>query len=312
MAMELNLRRESRLLLARWAAGSAWIALAVLAVLTVLTPLAAWAGGAGETGMAGVESRFFQSSDGVRLHYLEAGRGRTLVFIPGWTMPAEIWAPQIRHFSRKHRVVAFDPRSQGDSQIATKGHNPKRRSRDIAELLQRLGDGPVLLVGWSLGVLEVLAYVKFHDMSRVAGIVLVDSSVGENPPPKPTGFLARLRKDREAATREFVRKMYNTPQPESYYEHISLRSLKTPYRASLRLLTTLYGRDVWRKAVYSIRVPLLYAVTSKFQGQAGNLRRNKPEVQTEVFSSAGHALFVDEPERFNGLLERFMDREVWN
>ena len=307
--MKLRSGPNSWRLQALWAPWAAWVVLAVLAVLAMLPPLAALAA---EIRSEEARSHYFQSSDGVRLHYLEAGRGHTLVLIPGWTMPAEIWAPQIRHFSRTHRVVAFDPRSQGDSQIAAKGHNPKRRSRDIAELLERLGGGAVVLVGWSLGVLEVLAYVKFHDMSRVAGIVLVDNSVGENPPPTPTGFLARLRKDREAAIRDFVRKMYKTPQAESYYEHISLRSLKTPYKPSLRLLTTLYGRQVWKKAVYSIQVPLLYAVTPKFKGQAGNLKRNKPEIQAEVFSGAGHALFVDQPERFNLLLEQFMAREVWN
>lgn len=38
-------------------------------------------------------SRHFRTSDGVELHYLEAGSGPTLVFVPGWTMPADIWEP---------------------------------------------------------------------------------------------------------------------------------------------------------------------------------------------------------------------------
>ena len=38
-----------------------------------------------------IHHRYFTSSDGVRLHYLEAGKGeRTLVFIPGWVMPAAV------------------------------------------------------------------------------------------------------------------------------------------------------------------------------------------------------------------------------
>ena len=43
-----------------------------------------------------VQSRYFVTSDGVRLHYLEAGpsTGHTIVFVPGWTMPAWIWQPQ--------------------------------------------------------------------------------------------------------------------------------------------------------------------------------------------------------------------------
>ena len=64
-----------------------------------------------------VQSRYFVTSDGVRLHYLEAGPrlGHTIVFVPGWTMPAWIWQPQIRAFAQRYHVVAFDPRGQGDS-----------------------------------------------------------------------------------------------------------------------------------------------------------------------------------------------------
>ena len=60
------------------------------------------------TGMAAEHD--FRSSDGVRLHYTSNGKGEVIVLVPGWTMPASIWAPQIEHFSQHYRVVAFDPR----------------------------------------------------------------------------------------------------------------------------------------------------------------------------------------------------------
>ena len=68
-------------------------------------------------GGSAAQSRFFVTSDGVRLHYLEAGppTGHTIVFVPGWTMPAWIWGPQIQAFALRYHVVAFDPRGQGDS-----------------------------------------------------------------------------------------------------------------------------------------------------------------------------------------------------
>ena len=65
------------------------------------------------------ESKYFQTSDGVTLHYLEAGSGPTIVFVPGWTMPAEIWEHQLRYFSDAFRVVALDPRGQGLSEKAS-------------------------------------------------------------------------------------------------------------------------------------------------------------------------------------------------
>jgi pimeloyl-ACP methyl ester carboxylesterase len=31
----------------------------------------------------------------------------------------------------------------------------------------------------------------------------------------------------------------------------------------------------------------------------------------DIFNDAGHALFVDEPARFNSVTERFLERFVW-
>jgi non-heme chloroperoxidase len=64
-------------------------------------------------------SAHFATSDGVRLHYLDAGKGPAIVFVPGWMVPGWMWQPQIEHFSKKYRVIALDPRSQGESPWAS-------------------------------------------------------------------------------------------------------------------------------------------------------------------------------------------------
>ncbi|HET9019028.1 MAG TPA: alpha/beta hydrolase, partial [Acetobacteraceae bacterium] len=122
---------------------------------------------------AAASDRIFVTSDGVRLHYIEAGRGHTIVLVPGWTMPAWIWNAQIADLSRQYHVIAFDPRGQGDSETARGGYEPQRRGQDIAELIRTLGPDPVLLVGWSLGVLDALAYLHADGDGRLAGLVLV-------------------------------------------------------------------------------------------------------------------------------------------
>ena len=103
----------------------------------------------------GVVDHFFLTTDGVRLHYLEAGpaNAHTLVLVPGWAMPAWIWMPQILAFSRHYHVVAFDPRGQGDSAVPTTGYEPLRRGQDIADLARVLGARPfgvhqVVIVAW--------------------------------------------------------------------------------------------------------------------------------------------------------------------
>jgi len=256
-------------------------------------------------------SRYFRTSDGVRLHYLEAGRGPTIVFVPGWTMPAEIWEPQIRHFAPNYRVIAFDPRGQGASEVARTGYTAARRARDIRELIEHLGPEPVVLVGWSLGVLDALEYAKSSGGERLRALALVDNSIGEEPLPvtDPT-FLKRLKKDRRATTERFVRHMYRTPQGEAYLKKVTQSSLRVPLDAAVALLSYPYPREYWKNIVYQSERPILYVVNERFRGQAENLKKNRPAAWIEVFERAGHALFVDESERFNRLLADFLAKEV--
>jgi non-heme chloroperoxidase len=257
---------------------------------------------------ADVVDRYFDASDGTRLHYLEAGQGAALVFVPGWTMPAEIWQPQIDRFASQYRVIAFDPRGQGKSTLAREGYVIERRARDLGELLDQVNQ-PVVLVGWSLGVLESLAYIERAGVQRVRALVLVDNSIGEEPPPSfdPT-FLSRLKQNRKATTERFVRNMYRTPQSETYLRQIIDSCLRVPTDAAVALLSYPYPRERWKKIVYATDRPILYAVSTRFNGQAQNLKKNHPKAQIEVFDGAGHALFVDESERFNRVLEQFVQR----
>jgi non-heme chloroperoxidase len=258
------------------------------------------------------ESRFFTTSDGVRLHYAAQGAGETLLlFVPGWLMPGEIWAHQMEYFARKYRVIAFDPRSQGDSQLAPSGNNIRRRAQDLHELVGHLGSKRVVLVGWSLGVMESLLYIHTHGDGRIAALVLVDNSVGEHPPQQGgTTIAARVPWTREGEMADFVRAIIKSPQSPEYLAGLTASALRTPAATGRSLLAIPYPRTFWRSVVYSTRKPLLYAVTAGLQGQAETLRRKRKGTSIEVFADAGHALFVDEPEHFNAVLDAFLDRAL--
>jgi len=259
---------------------------------------------------AGVRDGFFVTSDGVRLHYLEAGppAGRTIVLVPGWTMPAWIWAPQIAAFSHAYHVIAFDPRGQGKSDAPSWGYTPERRGQDIAELVA-LFHTKVLLVGWSLGVLDSLAYLHQRGDAAVAGLVLVDNSVGEEPAPPPGRPTPRIPHARFMA--RFVRAMFHAPQPAAYLDRLTEASLRTPEPACRALLAYPVPRAYWREALYATDRPLLYVVRPRFAAQAANVRRMRPNTETVVFANAGHALFVDEPGRFDAVVEGFIRERVW-
>jgi microsomal epoxide hydrolase len=262
-----------------------------------------------------VQSRQFRTSDGVRLNYLEAGSGRTLALIPGWCMPAWIFGAQIEALSARWRVVVLDPRGQGRSEVPRGGYDATRRGRDVTEFVAHLGQPRIVLGGWSLGVLDVLSSVNEAGDARLAGLVLIDNSVGEGTPPPPRAgtFFQNLRRQRDVTMRGFVASMYRTPQSPEYLDRLARDSQRMAVEDSIKLLSYPRPREFWRETLYAARRPVLYAVTPRFRGQAEQVAQRHPAAEIDIYEAAGHALFVDEAARFNASLERFMtQRARWS
>jgi microsomal epoxide hydrolase len=253
---------------------------------------------------------YIRTSDGVRLHYLTAGTGPSIVLQPGWAMPAEIWEPQIRALSKTFRVVAIDPRSQGKSGRTSDGLYPNRRAQDIREVIDKLRLAPAVLVGWSLGATEVMAYVDQFGTAGLRGIVLVDGVVGREVSLATVAtyrsWMEEVQTKRAESTTEFVRDMYKTPQSDAYLKKITAAALRVPTNSAVLLLLNAYviGKDL-RPALAKIDKPLLYVASPAMKSQVEMLRGTMPAARIEMFENAGHALFVDEAERFNKLLAEF-------
>jgi len=253
-----------------------------------------------------VASRYFTTSDGVRLHVLEAGaqhKGTVIVLVPGWSMPASIWSAQLDALGRRHPVVAFDPRGQGRSDIPEGGYHIDRRADDLHELIAQYPR--VVLVGWSLGALEALQYLHRHGDAKVSALVLVDSSVGEGPDSGPSGLPEALRRDRRETVKDFINAIFKSPRAEAEQNALLESALRMPLEQSIALFPSAVPREHWRNLARGFTKPLLYAVTPQFAAQARELKAARPATQLELFENAGHALFVDEPTRFNRLLEEF-------
>jgi non-heme chloroperoxidase len=80
---------------------------------------------------------------------------------------------------------------------------------------------------------------------------------------------------------------------------------RMPVEGSIALLSYPFERTHWKEIARGFKKPLLYIVTPQFEEQAQNLQKNRPGTQVEIVRDSGHALFVDEPERFNELVLRF-------
>ena len=92
---------------------------------------------------------YFEVEPGVELYYEDHGNGSPLVFVPGWTFTTEVFTHQFAHFSENHRVVSFDPRSQGRSTLTLQGNDYGTQSADLCKLIDHLGLKDPVLVGWS-------------------------------------------------------------------------------------------------------------------------------------------------------------------
>lgn len=258
--------------------------------------------------MQGAKSKSFQTSDDVRLHYLEAGAGPAIIFVPGWTVPAEIWRLQLEHLARKFRIVLLDPRSQGESE-KTQKNAPERRAQDLAELIAEVGDGPVALVGWSWGAVEVLHYIDLFGPEAIIGAVLID--VFFLLPDWIEGEVRRMSSDLKAdpagAIGSYVRGMYKTPQEDNYIAGMVHACLRTPTDIAIALMEDFLKRTDWTPVLKKIDKPLLYVAQEGLRDQAELLKKIMPGAETAIFEAAGHALFVDEASRFNSILEHFLE-----
>ena len=139
------------------------------------------------------------------------------------------------------------------------------------------------------------------------GLVLVDNSVGEEPPPRspPVPRRSGPPPNHADAMKQFVRHMFRRAPAPLYLDRLTQAALRTPETASRLLLAYPVPRSYWKEAVYATKVPMLYVIRPRWVAQGQNLVRNRPDTEMDVFNDAGHALFVDEPARFNTRDRRF-------
>jgi non-heme chloroperoxidase len=285
----------------------------VLAVGALEHPAAAQSSPDMRAGQVEVES-------GVHIHYVEAGdraAGMTLLFVPGWSMSSAVWRDQLTRFAPLARAVAIDPRSQGASTITTRSNTPERRAHDIREIIRSLALKNVVLVGWSQGVQDVSAYAAAFAGESIAGYVLVDSAVGAGPA-AAVAQPEQLRQQLERIAlysqyqRQYLRGMmtaimHSAKARERIDEFVEI-GLRTPPDLGIGMLVLDFLAVDRRGSLDKFNRPTLViaaAQSGELDSQREMARRIK-DARIEVIPDAGHAVFLDQPLRFNELLGDFV------
>src|SRR5215831_3641149 len=266
------------------------------------------------------QDRKVDVADGVSLHVVESGKPDAqpaLVFIPGWSTGADIWRQQLNVFAKTHRVIAFDPRCEGDSTKTTSGNTPEVRAQDLHALLERLGVRHPVLIGWSQGVQDIAAYAERYGTKDLAGIVLVDAAVSDGADgmaarPQETAEQFKMFSIYQAHQQEYLggmmRAIISKPQTDETIAKLVNTGMKTPPDIGVGMLVAdMFGVNR-TPALKKIDCPTLIVASAKsFELSRQQAAANQiPHARFEKIDDAAHAVFLDQPERFGELLKSFV------
>jgi len=252
----------------------------------------------------------------IKVHYVEAGGGdRTLVFVPGWTMTAEVWKEQIPYFAaRGFRVLAIDPRSHGQTTRTDEGNTYQQQAADLNAFLRTLKIRRPILVGWSAGVVVLLEYVSSSEAEQPERLVLVDGGVlgfkeGDYPGgmtmQQARSIVLSFQEDRAKWTDQFVQGMFKSRQPQMLITEITQACMKVPIGTVVSLSMDLFTGDR-RPLLPRVKVPTVIVMAENNRLLGEYLQSKIGGSRCEVIPEAGHAVFLEKPQAFNQVLESFL------
>jgi len=263
------------------------------------------------------------STNGIDTFYEDSGKGPPVVLIHGHSLDRRMWDPQVAPLlDAGCRVVRYDVRGHGQSEAPATGYIWQNYSLDLRDLLDRLKiAAPAHLVGLSMGGGIALQFAVDHPQ-RVASLVLVDSTVpGYTYSSEYTQTVEELvQAVRTEGPRPALQRVWLTHPllagirrfPERFD---FLKSMVLAYSARDYLDETEYPQPQWQviDRLAEIRAPTLVLVGEEdlpdFRLIADILAANISGARQEVIGGAGHLLNLEQPDRFNDALLRFLARQ---
>lgn len=275
------------------------------------------------------ESCFYESSDGLRLHYRDfparaSAELAPAICLPGLTRNCRDFEHVSVWLSASRQVICPDLRGRGESAHDEQWHNynPQQYVADVWQLLDRLNIESVLVIGTSLGGL--LAMLMAHDRPA-AVIAAIINDVG--PEIDPAG-LARVQQgagrlspaaDWNEAT-ELVREHYKISFPD--WPDAKWRDfVHTTYRetdnGTIDLTLDRNVGEASRAGVSGLQEnPWL--LFDAFKGKPllvlrgehsdilsqeilARMQARNPTMETAIIPNRGHAPFLDEPEAIDAI-----------
>ncbi len=264
-----------------------------------------------------------KAGDGARIHYEECGSGAPIVFVHEFAGDIRSWEPQLAHFSRRYRCIAYNARGYPPSDVpeSFERYSQEHARDDIVAVMDALGIQRAYVVGLSMGGFATLHFGISYSR-RALGLVVAGCGYGAVPAHKD-----EFQRDARANARQMLEE--GMAKTAATYGHRPARlqlKAKDPrgFERFLRHLSehsalgsanTMLGYQARRPSLYDLKAemakisaPLLVVAGDEDDAtlEPGLLmKRSIPHAGLAVFPRSGHALNLEEPDLFNRVVENF-------
>ncbi len=119
---------------------------------------------------------------GVRVRYLDVGKGPAVVLIHGFASSLDTWNPVVPELAKTHRVLAMDLKGFGWTERPEGDYSPDAQAGLVLDLMAQRGVDRAALVGHSWGA-SVALRAAMQAPERVAKLGLYDAWVYEEQLP---------------------------------------------------------------------------------------------------------------------------------
>ena len=261
----------------------------------------------------------FAQLSAVRQHYYESGHGpQTLVLVHGFQASGRIWQLVWERLPAElYRTIAVDNRGAGqtDAPAEESAYGVKPFADDLFELATHLGLRDIVLVGHSMGGATAMQFAVDHP-ALVRALVLVD-------PAGPNGIDASVRTEAEieaAVDARLARRWTVTAEslgPEAPRDFTAALAAEMNAAPEQRLRGSFRSMLGLRIGETVSRLPMPVLMFAGDQDQTVPLRNLLDTYLTlpsgsglHVWHGVGHSPNVQVPDRFVGVLRRFVERTV--
>lgn len=266
-------------------------------------------------------AEYVEVEPGVKLHVTDLGDGQPIVLIHGWPLSDEMYQYQYQYLVRKgFRVIGISLRGFGKSDKPYGKYDFDVFSDDIYAVLHALKIENAVLGGFSMGGAASIHYVNKYKSAHISKLALFGAAAPswKQRPGYSYGIseenAAGLIKQTMTSREELIAGLgaafaaEGTTLPkntEKWLESINLSA--SPY-AVTESIASLGELDL-RPVLKDITIPVAIFQGMKDQlieyAHAEQLHKGLKNSYIVRFEKSGHALFVEEMDKFNSELEKF-------